>query len=191
MHKLLEQKLVEKYPKLFKDYGGDMRQTCMAWGLACGKGWFLLLDELCSKLSKYDDVVAAQVKEKFGTLRFYINGTPPDKFDEIHAIINEFETKSGETCESCGQPGTRKGGSWVKTSCDSCDEKYDILEKIMGEGKYAYSFDEPGHIIIHDPVTKEQIFSSTVGEFMEIVSNRLSLIEDPMNVLNRPLWEQI
>ena len=32
MDKELEQKLVEKYPNLYKEYGGDITETCMGWG---------------------------------------------------------------------------------------------------------------------------------------------------------------
>jgi hypothetical protein len=35
MDKELQMKLVEKYPTVMKEYGGDMRQTCMAWGICC------------------------------------------------------------------------------------------------------------------------------------------------------------
>jgi len=66
--------IVEKYPNLFRDYGGDMRTTCMAWGFECGTGWYKLLDEIGQKLTDLnveDKVVAIQVKEKFGGLRFY------------------------------------------------------------------------------------------------------------------------
>ena len=49
----------------------------MCWGFSCGDGWYLLIDRLCSSLqwdtdtNKYPQVVATQVKEKYGTLRFY------------------------------------------------------------------------------------------------------------------------
>lgn len=72
MTKDLELKLVQKYPTIFKDYGGDMRKTCMAWGFECGDGWYDLINKLCSDISKIDsNVIAIQVKEKYGTLRFY------------------------------------------------------------------------------------------------------------------------
>ena len=127
MDKELEQKLVEKYPNIFKDYGGDIRETCMGWGMSCGDGWYDLLDRLCEELSKYEGVVAAQVKEKFGGLRFYINGTPPELFDEIHGIIHKYEAESFKTCETCGEPGERerRGGGWIRTTCDKCQAKFD------------------------------------------------------------------
>ena len=76
MDERLEKKLVENYPIIFKDYRGDMKKTCMAWGMACGDGWFKLIDEMCQDIisligDKDIQVIAHQVKEKFGSLRFY------------------------------------------------------------------------------------------------------------------------
>lgn len=58
-------------------------------------------------------VVAAQVKEKFGTLRFYYDGGD----DTIDGMARMAESMSGVTCEECGKPGTRTGGGWIKTAC--------------------------------------------------------------------------
>jgi hypothetical protein len=128
MDKELQMKLVEKYPTVFKDYGGDMRQTCMAWGICCGNGWYDIIDELCAKLEPMG-IVAAQIKEKFGGLRFYVNDIPNDTlWDEIHGdkgCITEAEVKSLETCENCGKPGKIVGEGWIRTLCDECNEKKD------------------------------------------------------------------
>lgn len=59
---------------------------------------------------------ASQVKEKFGTLSFYMSSAT----DEMYKLISEAERKSGETCEDCGAPGKRRGGGWIVTMCDSC-----------------------------------------------------------------------
>lgn len=76
MKQELEMLIVKKYPMIYKDYGGDMRYTCMHWGFSHGDGWFKIIDNLSRELvkisEKYDiTVVADQVKEKFGGLRFY------------------------------------------------------------------------------------------------------------------------
>jgi hypothetical protein len=76
MKEELEKLLVKTYPCLYRDYGGDMRQTCMHWGFACGDGWFDIINDLSRKINVLmitDNVyvVADQVKEKFGGLRFY------------------------------------------------------------------------------------------------------------------------
>jgi hypothetical protein len=187
MHKILEKTLVKKYPGIFKDYGGDIRKTCMGWGMSCGRGWFLLLDELCSKI-KDMNVVAAQVKEKFGTLRFYSSGD-----EKSHEIISDYEEKSCRTCEDCGGVAkTESDHGWLRTICNSCNEKRGLAAKIR-EGKYAYCFDEPGHIIIYDPIDdpEDDVFSGTFDEFMELMSPYLSLLEDPMSTVKKPLWEKI
>ena len=115
MDKQKELELVNKYPNLYKDYGGDMRKTCMAWGLAVGDGWYNIIDELSEKLEALG-CVAVQVKEKFGGLRFYLGNYP----EGAHELITEAEEKSYKTCERCGKPGSPKGGGWVKTLCDEC-----------------------------------------------------------------------
>jgi len=58
-------------------------------------------------------VTLDQVKEKFGTLRFYYSGGD----DYISGLVSMAESMSGVTCETCGKPGTRTGGGWVKTVC--------------------------------------------------------------------------
>lgn len=76
MNEQNEKFLVETYPGLYRDYGGDMRHTCMHWGFSCGDGWFDLINDLSKKITQVEktkgiEVVADQVKEKFGGLRFY------------------------------------------------------------------------------------------------------------------------
>lgn len=113
--------LRENFPNLFKEYGGDPRQTCMAWGFAVGDGWFEIIKELAEKLEPLG-VVAAQVKEKFGGLRFYTNPLPEGvDWEEVHKYIGEAEEKSYTTCEQCGKPGDRRGHGWVRVRCDDCE----------------------------------------------------------------------
>jgi len=87
MRKELDEKLCAKYPKIFANRNGDKRKTLMCWGFSCGDGWYWLLDRLCSNLQwdtdknnrdeKYPQIVAMQVKEKFGGLRFYVESATP------------------------------------------------------------------------------------------------------------------
>jgi len=64
-------------------------------------------------------VVAIQVKEKFGTLRFYYNGGD----DVIGGMVQMAESMSGVTCEECGNTGKRYGGGWITTLCAEHAEK--------------------------------------------------------------------
>jgi hypothetical protein len=112
MNKELELKLVEKYPKILKEYGGDKTKTCMHWGMECGDGWYTLLDETMQKIQYICDtthvqVVAEQVKEKFGTLRFYYR--VETNFDiiknVISSVVNDAEKQSMHVCENTGKIG--------------------------------------------------------------------------------------
>jgi hypothetical protein len=130
MKKELELELVKKYPKILRDYRGDMMQTCMAWGMECDDGWYELLDkcmeklqyfcDLCSKDSREVQVVASQIKEKYGTLRFYTSVYGADRIEDdiIDDIINQTEGRSARTCEVSGEHGEPCHiGGWYKTLC--------------------------------------------------------------------------
>jgi hypothetical protein len=67
-------------------------------------------------------VTLDQVKEKFGTLRFYYSGGD----DVIDGMVRMAESMTGVTCESCGNVGERRGGGWVHTYCAPCEEAREI-----------------------------------------------------------------
>jgi len=94
----------------------------MVFGCECGDGWYQILDELLGKLSQYEFLYLAQVKEKFATLRVYVDmdtqsGKIPAAVDKY---IDEANKKSTKICETCGQPGEIRKGAWLKTLCDKC-----------------------------------------------------------------------
>ena len=126
----LELELVKKYPKILRDYKGDMMQTCMAWGMEHDDGWYKLLDkcmeklqyfcDLCSKDGEEVQVVANQIKEKYGSLSFYtsVYGGDNIQHDIIDDIIDQAERKSAYTCEVTGEHGELcKKGGWYRTLC--------------------------------------------------------------------------
>ena len=74
----LEQQLYNFGPILYQEKDLSMNQTCMCWGFECPDEWFSLLKDLTIKIeeinNKYKgqyEYIAHQVKEKFGSLRFY------------------------------------------------------------------------------------------------------------------------
>jgi hypothetical protein len=67
-------------------------------------------------------VTLDQVKEKFGTLRFYYSGGD----DITDGMVRMAESMSGVTCEECGNTGERRGGGWVHTYCTPCEEAREI-----------------------------------------------------------------
>ena len=63
-----------------------------------------------------------QVKEKYGTLRFYTGGAT----DKMYEIIREYERLSAVTCEVCGEVGQIRPGGWVATLCDTHYEQRSV-----------------------------------------------------------------
>lgn len=59
-------------------------------------------------------ITLSQVKEKFGTLRFYCNGAT----EAALGAIDLAETMSSTICETCGAPGQLTGTGWLFTACD-------------------------------------------------------------------------
>lgn len=179
----LQNKLYEKYPKLFAQRKLPMTHTAMCWGIDCGDGWYNILNKLCGNIQSYVDqqreyrarelrhqraikravngdktalvkfhmyhgqitsythkaveadiadamvgkeryirgltpqvpkIQAVQVKEKFGTLRFYTNCGN----EYIDGLIAMAEAMSAVTCEECGKPGKVRGGGWIYVACD-------------------------------------------------------------------------
>jgi hypothetical protein len=138
MKQELDEQLCARYPNIFVDRHADMRTTAMCWGFECGDGWYNILDQLCGNIQSHIDwsiknnawdvekdsknirsvvpqVVAAQVKEKFGSLRFYYDGGD----DYIRGLSVMAESMSMVTCETCGAPGQTRGRGWMYTACDT------------------------------------------------------------------------
>lgn len=123
----LEEKLLNEYPKILD------RKNLLDGGIACGDGWYMLLDKLCSHLQfntdhnngkeqgnegRYPQVVAVQVKEKFGGLRFYVNSC----CDYQHGAISFAESMSFNICETCGSTDEVEliDGGWYRSLCKKC-----------------------------------------------------------------------
>ena len=106
----------ERFPKIFAEpYGG----------FACGEGWWPILEALCGQIQHHIDwknkqgnvvhqVTVAQIKEKFGGLRFYYSGGD----DAIDGMVRMAESWAARSCEECGAPGKSRDGGWIKTLCD-------------------------------------------------------------------------
>jgi len=101
-------KLIKKFPNIFKDLKY----------IECDDGWFDIIYNLCKDVQQEIDnsgceqVIAAQVKEKFAGLRFYASGGN----EVTDAMIEKYCKLSRETCEITGGKGyTCQKNGWYKT----------------------------------------------------------------------------
>jgi hypothetical protein len=121
MDKDWRDELAARFPELCGTYKGDPRKTCMAWGFCIGDGWKDLFTELLEKMDKLDPKPElAQVKEKFGGLRVYL-----EKWNEdAEELIREAEKKAAKTCDWCGAPGKIDPKSaWARCRCEKHKDK--------------------------------------------------------------------
>jgi len=133
--------LTTKFPKLFTGFQRPNGQGFYPFWFECGDGWYTLIEELAKDIQNHVDhqnetytykvergeakeedrpdyqVRAVQVKQKFGGLRFYINGGN----EYIDGMITFAESMSYKTCEHCGNPGRTCGGGWIYTFCEPCE----------------------------------------------------------------------
>lgn len=89
--------------------------------LEIGDGWYKVLRGLCVDLmAQPKPPKFTQIKEKFGTLRVYLDGY------SFHSdrVVRVAEAASAVVCEWCGEPGEMRSGNWLITLCDSCHVKY-------------------------------------------------------------------
>ena len=76
MHKLLDDYLCKKYPKIFKDRNKPMTETCMCWGFDIPDSYFYLIDNLCYKIQSHIDNPSLMQDDSFKSkLKYFWNKT--------------------------------------------------------------------------------------------------------------------
>lgn len=122
---------------LYKEKDWPMDKTCMCWGFECPDTWFSLLKELTIKLEDINnqykndlEIIAHQVKTKFGSLRFYYDivykseDIQIDISNLVDNYINEAEEKSWNICCKCNEPATLTSIGWIDRYCEKCANSY-------------------------------------------------------------------
>lgn len=133
MKRELDEALVKDFPMLYRDRYADMRTTAMCWGFECGDGWEPLIRDLSAKITRLAklegiEVHASQIKEKYGTLRFYTTNSS----DLIEDIIAYAEHRSAYICEVCGKDGELNDSGWLSVRCEECRKGPRTTEGSLG-----------------------------------------------------------
>lgn len=132
-------------------------------------GWTNLIYTLGKNITTYctsrdiDLPQIRQIKEKFGSLRFYYGGT---RDDTINAMVREAEFKSETMCETCGEEGKLlvSGGKWY-TACPEhtidgslTAKEFTVLREAQLNAQRRCNFcDNKGAINYFDTSTKKLI----------------------------------
>ena len=127
-----ELKLFNDFPKLYAGKDLPLSENLMSFGFSCGDGWFDIIydlskeiNDLCKNIDPYP-ITVLQVKEKFGSLRYYYNVICDDDnlFNKIEEFILNAEKRSNKTCEECGKFSGSKTqiNGWVSNLCEKCLE---------------------------------------------------------------------
>lgn len=131
MHEELDALLCARYPFIFPaDDLSDQR----LFGFECGDGWFSLIDAACALIQRHinatatDQLIATQLKEKFGGLRFYY--WQGDDYEA--SVVDLAELLSLHVCEICAAPGkTVSLSGWMQTRCTEHEDSTTYDEQIM------------------------------------------------------------
>lgn len=121
------QRLFERFDHLYRGRHLPLTQNLMSDGFACGDGWYDLLYELSDQLEAYcqehpeaGTLIAVQVKQKFGELRFDVH----PHFPVVQSMIAAVTERSCQTCELTGQPGAKchRSGYYRTLSLEKAQE---------------------------------------------------------------------
>jgi hypothetical protein len=102
MKQELQNKLFEKFPKLFGQKDLPKEESAMCWGIDCPDEWYDVIYKACDVIQNYVDkdtqnsIEFTQVKEKFGKLCMYYNNRNPGRnnfVDGVIAMANEMVDK--------------------------------------------------------------------------------------------------
>ncbi len=126
MNRELENALVERYPAIYRSlqprFSGGAR-------FECDDGWYFIIDELSRKLeveSRTLNLLAIDVRERLGSLRFRLRG---DITSTVDSWLAEASRLSQSTCERCGQSAMLRGhkDGRVRTLCPTCAVSMDYV----------------------------------------------------------------
>lgn len=114
-------RIMRAYPAVYGP--GPWTGTLLGDGFLCGPGWYPLIEGLSADLSEIirQDGLRCfrvlQVKEKLGSLRFYIRGGNEPALERISKAARAAEN----ICEGCGAVShVRIVDGWLTTLCDKC-----------------------------------------------------------------------
>lgn len=148
-YKEYNKQLIEKYPWLLphnrwtdevsEDYDysyTELDDMPVGWRFVFGEQMCAEIQELLVKVDYVDKYRIMQIKEKYGSLRWYEGGIPTIIADKYYALIAKYENLSLHTCIHCGKPARYISRGWISPFCKTCnkwEDSYTIEEYFEDE----------------------------------------------------------
>lgn len=115
----------QKIEQLEAKYSSILKLT---YGFETSEGWFPILEEFFQKAIIFEGwFKVVQIKEKFGSLRIYIDTEDDmnkDDYELLQGLISEAEFKASRTCFDCGARNPPDAGKRsFYPVCGACYEK--------------------------------------------------------------------
>ena len=120
---IVDKYLTNEYPEFYSN---------VRCGIGVPPGWLQIVVDLSFEIKTLleqhpgVELIVDQIKEKFGTLRFYCHTKGADKIlnVQIHDLVQVAMDKSASTCFYCGEPGTLDTHTgWHNTTCEKHKHK--------------------------------------------------------------------
>ena len=129
---MTNKELIEKYPwlQIRNVWSGELVEpedyefTWLddlpnGWRKAFGLQMVEELDKILREANYQNEYRIAQIKEKYGSLRWYDNGVPTNIINEYDKWLAKYEELSKHICLICGKPGKIDYTQyWLMPLCD-------------------------------------------------------------------------
>lgn len=143
----LNKKMVEEFPfllphnrwtdKVSEDYDYSYNELYAledGWAKAFGYEMICEIRDTLKEANYLDKYRITQIKEKYGTLRWYDFGAPETTFN----VILKYCKLSGEICVRCGKPATHETYGWINYVCEKCLNEHQLSGRPIGEDEEDY-----------------------------------------------------
>jgi hypothetical protein len=136
----LNKKMVEEFPFLLPKnrFSGEVSEDYdytyteldaleYGWKKAFGYDLLCELRDALVKANYLQDYFIAQIKEKYGTLRWYDFGAP----EEAYKILRKYENLSAQYCYICGNPVAYETSGWINYVCEDCFVRHKLKGRLI------------------------------------------------------------
>lgn len=111
-------------PENFNYSYNEMNAMPYGWAKAFGYEMLCEIRDELVRIGCLDTYRIMDIKEKYGTLHWYDNGSN----QELFSIIKKYISLSASACQVCGKPATHMTQGWIGYFCRKCGKKLGAIK---------------------------------------------------------------